>query len=58
MERFRSAGVAFVSVTHDFSTAEPNGKRTLAMFMAFAGLEREVVGKRPPAPRHPSEGEP
>jgi site-specific DNA recombinase len=57
MERFRDAGVAFVSITQDFSTAEPRGRRTLEMMMSFAGLERAVLGK-PPGPAHPSEGSP
>lgn len=46
MERFASKGVAFVSVTQNFSTADAMGRLTLNMLMSFAEFEREMITER------------
>jgi site-specific DNA recombinase len=46
MDRFRAAGVAFVSVTQNFSTADAMGRLTLNMLMSFAEFEREMIAER------------
>jgi DNA invertase Pin-like site-specific DNA recombinase len=46
MERFNSAGAAFVSVTQQFSTADAMGRLTLNMLMSFAEYEREMISDR------------
>ena len=46
MERFNQAGVAFVSVTQNFSTADAMGRLTLNMLMSFAEFEREMIAER------------
>ena len=46
MEVFNSKGVAFVSVTQNFSTADAIGRLTLNMLMSFAEFEREMIGER------------
>jgi DNA invertase Pin-like site-specific DNA recombinase len=46
LERFEAHGVAFVSVTQNFSTADSMGKLTLNMLMSFAQFEREMIAER------------
>ena len=46
MRRFDQAGVSFVSVTHNFSTADAMGRLTLNMLMSFAEFEREMIAER------------
>ncbi len=46
IERFNRAGVAFVSVTQNFTTADAMGRHTLNMLMSFAEFEREMIGER------------
>jgi DNA invertase Pin-like site-specific DNA recombinase len=46
MDRFNRAGVAFVSVTQNFSTADAMGRLTLNMLMSFAEFEREMIAER------------
>lgn len=46
MERFGAAGVSFVSVTQNFSTADAMGRLTLNMLMSFAEFEREMIAER------------
>jgi len=46
MERFAARGVAFVSVTQNFSTADAMGRLTLNMLMSFAEFEREMITER------------
>ncbi len=46
MDRFNEAGVAFVSVTQNFSTADAIGRLTLNMLMSFAEFEREMIAER------------
>lgn len=46
MARFNRAGVAFVSVTQNFSTADAMGRLTLNMLMSFAEFEREMIAER------------
>lgn len=46
MSRFNAAGVAFVSVTQNFSTADAMGRLTLNMLMSFAEFEREMIAER------------
>jgi len=46
MDRFNNAGVAFVSVTQNFSTADAMGRLTLNMLMSFAEFEREMIAER------------
>ena len=46
MDRFNRAGVAFVSVTQNFSTADAIGRLTLNMLMSFAEFEREMIAER------------
>jgi DNA invertase Pin-like site-specific DNA recombinase len=46
MDRFNGAGVAFVSVTQNFSTADAMGRLTLNMLMSFAEFEREMIAER------------
>lgn len=46
MDRFNAAGVAFVSVTQNFSTADAMGRLTLNMLMSFAEFEREMIAER------------
>ncbi len=46
MDRFHRAGVAFVSVTQNFSTADAMGRLTLNLLMSFAEFEREMIAER------------
>ena len=46
MEVFNARGVAFVSVTQNFSTADAIGRLTLNMLMSFAEFEREMIAER------------
>jgi DNA invertase Pin-like site-specific DNA recombinase len=46
MDRFNRHGVAFVSVTQNFSTASAMGRLTLNMLMSFAEFEREMICER------------
>jgi DNA invertase Pin-like site-specific DNA recombinase/predicted nucleic acid-binding Zn-ribbon protein len=46
MERFGTAGVSFVSVTQNFSTADAMGRLTLNMLMSFAEFERSMIAER------------
>jgi site-specific DNA recombinase len=46
MDRFNRAGVTFVSVTQNFSTADAMGRLTLNMLMSFAEFEREMIAER------------
>ena len=46
MDRFNQAGVAFVSVTQSFSTADAMGRLTLNILMSFAEFEREMIRER------------
>ena len=46
MERFTAAGVSFVSVTQNFSTADAMGRLTLNMLMSFAEFERSMISER------------
>lgn len=46
MDRFNRHGVAFVSVTQNFSTANAMGRLTLNMLMSFAEFEREMIAER------------
>jgi len=46
MDRFHRHGVAFVSVTQNFSTANAMGRLTLNMLMSFAEFEREMISER------------
>lgn len=46
MDRFNKAGVAFVSVTQNFSTADAMGRLTLNVLMSFAEFEREMISER------------
>lgn len=46
MDRFNQKGIAFVSVTQKFSTADAMGRLTLNMLMSFAEFEREMIGER------------
>lgn len=46
MERFDASGAAFVSVTQNFSTADPMGRLVLNILMTFAEFEREMICAR------------
>lgn len=46
MERFNRNGVAFVSVTQNFSTADAMGRLTLNMLISFAEFERAMIIER------------
>jgi len=46
MDHFNRKGVAFVSVTQNFSTADAMGRLTLNMLMSFAEFEREMIAER------------
>lgn len=46
MEHFNRFQVAFVSITQNFSTADPVGRLTLNMLMSFAEFEREMIAER------------
>ena len=46
MDVFQRAGVSFVSVTQNFSTADAMGRLTLNMLMSFAEFEREMIAER------------
>jgi site-specific DNA recombinase len=46
IDLFERHGVAFVSVTQQFSTANSIGKLTLNVLMSFAEFEREVISER------------
>ncbi len=46
MQRFTAAGVSFVSVTQNFSTADAMGRLTLNMLMSFAEFERSTISER------------
>lgn len=46
MEHFSRFRVAFVSITQNFSTADPVGRLTLNMLMSFAEFEREMIADR------------
>jgi site-specific DNA recombinase len=44
--RFDEKGVAFVSVTQNFSTADAMGRLTRNMLISFAEFEREMIAER------------
>ncbi len=46
MEAFAESGAAFVSVTQNFSTADPMGRLVLNILMTFAEFEREMICAR------------
>lgn len=46
VERLEAVGVAFVSVTQQFSTTSSMGRLTLNVLLSFAQFEREVTGER------------
>jgi DNA invertase Pin-like site-specific DNA recombinase len=46
METFNAKGIAFISVTQNFSTADAIGRLTLNMLMSFAEFEREMIAER------------
>jgi site-specific DNA recombinase len=46
MRYFQERGVAFVSVTQNFSTADPVGRLTLNLLATFAEFEREMISAR------------
>jgi site-specific DNA recombinase len=46
MDVFNQAGVAFVSVTQKFSTADAMGGLMLNVLMSFAQFERQMIGER------------
>ncbi len=46
MKHFNRHKVAFVSITQNFSTADPVGRLTLNMLMSFAEFEREMIADR------------
>lgn len=46
MATFNRQEVAFVSITQNFSTADPVGRLTLNMLMSFAEFEREMITER------------
>ena len=46
MNRLNQAGVAFVSVTQNFSTTDAAGRLTLNLLATFAEFEREMIGER------------
>ena len=46
MEHFNRHQVGFVSITQNFSTADPVGRLTLNMLMSFAEFEREMIRDR------------
>ncbi|MBK8285769.1 MAG: recombinase family protein [Ahniella sp.] len=46
MDRFRAAGVAFVSVTEAFSTDTPVGRLTMGLLATFAEFERATISAR------------
>ena len=46
MSRFEEGGAAFVSVTQNFSTADPMGRLVLNILMTFAEFEREMICAR------------
>lgn len=46
MHRLAEADVGLVSVTQNFSTADPMGRLTLNMLMSFAEFEREMIAER------------
>lgn len=46
MERLNEAGVSFVSVTQNFTTADAMGRLTMNMLMSFAEFEREMIAER------------
>ena len=46
VERLEAAGVAFVSVTQQFSTTSSMGRLILNVLLSFAQFEREVTGER------------
>jgi len=58
MDRFARAGVAFVSVTQNFSTADAMGRLTLNMLMSFAEFEREMIAERIHGARRKAEDSP
>lgn len=46
METFEKAGVAFVSVTQHFNSANSMGRLTLNILLSFAQFEREIISER------------
>jgi site-specific DNA recombinase len=46
MKRLNDAGVSFVSVTQNFSTADAVGRMTLNLLATFAEFEREMIAER------------
>ena len=56
MDQFHRAGVDFVSVTQNFSTADAMGRLTLNMLMSFAEFEREMIAERRTNPRQNRRG--
>jgi site-specific DNA recombinase len=46
MHFFQDHGVSFVSVTQNFSTADPTGRMTLSLLAVFSEFEREMIVAR------------
>ena len=46
MERLNALGVAFVSVTQNFTTADAMGRLTMNLLASFAEFEREMIAER------------
>jgi len=46
MDRFKAAGVAFVSVTESFSTDNAVGRLTMGLLATFAEFERATISQR------------
>jgi site-specific DNA recombinase len=46
MQTFEKHGVAFVSVTQQFSTTNSMGRLTLNILLSFAQFEREIISER------------
>ncbi len=46
MHYFQERGVAFISVSQNFSTADPVGRLTLNLLATFAEFEREMISAR------------
>lgn len=46
MGRLNAAGVSFVSITQNFTTADAMGRLTMNMLMSFAEFEREMIAER------------
>ena len=46
METFEKRGVAFVSITQQFNSANSIGRLTLNILLSFAQFEREIIAER------------